>query len=139
MELPDESGALKAVLKVDVPRSLFVHKSPGGYFRRQGSSKREMPPDLLARLFQQRSQARLIRFDEQTVPQANLDDLVLDLWQRFAGPLTRGSQEDLLVKLGMARQDKDGDSADGGRHPYGDKRPAKMDAQCLYSGSGVSR
>jgi ATP-dependent DNA helicase RecG len=108
MELPDESGALKAVLKVDVPCSLFVHKSAGGYFRRQGSSKREMPPDLLARLFQQRSQARLIRFDEQTVPQANLDDLVPDLWQRFAGPLTRGSREDLLVKLGMARQDEDG-------------------------------
>lgn len=108
MELPDESGALKVVLKVDVPRSLFVHKSPGGYFRRQGNSKREMPPDLLARLFQQRSQARLIRFDEQTVPQANLDDLVPDLWQRFAGLLTRSSREDLLVKLGIARQDEDG-------------------------------
>lgn len=108
IELPDESGTSKAVLKVDVPRSLFVHKGPGGYFRRQGSSKREMPPDLLARFFQQRSQARLIRFDEQVVPQADLADLVPDLWQRFTGPLTRGSREDMLVKLGMARQDEDG-------------------------------
>ena len=40
------------VLLVAVERSLFVHKSPGGYFRRLGSSKRELAPDLLARLFQ---------------------------------------------------------------------------------------
>ena len=61
VELPNSSGEMRAVLKLEVPRSLFVHKSPGGYFHRQGSSKREMPPDYLARLFQQRSQARLIR------------------------------------------------------------------------------
>ena len=108
IEIPDESGVLKAVLKVDVPRSLFVHKSPGGYFRRQGSSKREMPPYVLARLFQQRSQAGIIRFDEQVVPQASLDDLDQDLWQRFSGPLSRDSREDMLFKLGMARQDENG-------------------------------
>ena len=34
----------KNILKIEVPRSLFVHKTPNGYFtRRQGSSKREMP------------------------------------------------------------------------------------------------
>ena len=32
-------------------------------------------PDFLVRLFQQRSQARIIRFDEQFVPAAVLDDL----------------------------------------------------------------
>ena len=30
MELPDKAGELRPVLKVDVPRSLFVHKSPAG-------------------------------------------------------------------------------------------------------------
>ena len=39
-----------------------------GYFRRIGSSKREMSPELLARLFQERSQSRLIRFDESVIP-----------------------------------------------------------------------
>ena len=108
LSLPSLAGEMLPVIKVEITRSLFVHQSPGGYFHRVGSSKRQMSPDFLARLFQQRSQARLIRFDEQTVPQANLDDLVPDLWQRFAGPITRGSREDLLVKLGMARQDEDG-------------------------------
>ena len=51
------------VIKVVVPRSLFVHQSPGGYLHRVGSAKRQMAPDVLARLFQQRSQSRLIRFD----------------------------------------------------------------------------
>jgi predicted HTH transcriptional regulator len=74
---------MRSVLKVDVPRSLFVHKSPGGYFYRQGSAKREMSPDYLARLFQQRSQARLIRFEEQAVPGTALEDLTPDLWRRF--------------------------------------------------------
>lgn len=52
---------------VEVPRSLMVHKSPNGYFKRIAHAKREMTPDVLARLFQQRSQSRLIRFEEQPV------------------------------------------------------------------------
>ena len=39
-------GRPVAVIRVDVPRSLFVHKSPGGYFRRLGSSKREMAVEI---------------------------------------------------------------------------------------------
>ncbi|HUT44235.1 MAG TPA: ATP-binding protein, partial [Desulfobacterales bacterium] len=65
MTLPDLQGIDRPIIKIDIPRSLFVHKSPHGYFYRQGSSKREMKPEYLARLFQQRSQARLIRFEEQ--------------------------------------------------------------------------
>jgi predicted HTH transcriptional regulator len=34
-----------------------------------------MQPDVLARLFQQRSQARLIRFEEQAVPNTSLSDV----------------------------------------------------------------
>ena len=34
IELPDASGSPVAVIRIDVPRSLFVHRSPGGYFRR---------------------------------------------------------------------------------------------------------
>lgn len=40
LELPVAAGQARAVLKVEVPRSLFVHKSPGGYLHRVGSSKR---------------------------------------------------------------------------------------------------
>jgi predicted HTH transcriptional regulator len=86
IELPDATGSLRPVLKVEIPRSLFVHRSPGGYFHRQGSSCREMPPDVLARLFQQRSQARLIRFEEQAVPETAPADLDEALRRRFLGP-----------------------------------------------------
>lgn len=85
IELPDDTGALQPILKVEIPRSLYVHESPGGYFHRQGSSKRKMAPDILARLFQQRNQARLIRFDEQSVPESSLSSLDEPLWRRFVG------------------------------------------------------
>lgn len=85
LELPDTLGTPQPVIKIDVLRSLFVHKSPGGYFYRIGSSKREMKPDLLARLFQQPSQARIIRFEEQAVPETTGNDLDEELWRRFVG------------------------------------------------------
>ena len=64
--------------------------------------------EYLIRLGQQRSQARLIRFDEQAVPDAALRDLAADLVDRFRTPRTRDSRETLLRKLGMAREDEDG-------------------------------
>lgn len=83
MRLPDSTGEARAVVRIDVPQSLFVHQSPGGYLRRIGSSKRPIPPPMLERLFQQRSQGRLIRFDEQSVPGVRWDDLAPELWGRF--------------------------------------------------------
>ncbi len=106
--LPTTTGPDVAVIKVEVARSLFVHKSPGGYFHRVGSAKRQMSPDYLARLFQQRSQARIIRFDEQVVPRATLDHLSAPLCERFRTVRSGPSREDLLLKLGMARDDEDG-------------------------------
>lgn len=75
IELPDDTGQLQPVIVVMVPRSLMVHKSPNGYFKRVAHAKREMTPDVLARLFQQRSQSRLIRFEEFPVPGSTLDHL----------------------------------------------------------------
>jgi len=108
MELPDDTGELRPLLKIEIPRSLYVHESPGGYFHRQGSSKRRMPPDVLARLFQQRSQARLIRFDEQAVPGSKLENLEEPLWRR----LVRGAPgEDLstLRKMKILTRDESGE------------------------------
>lgn len=108
LTLPSSTGEMLPILKVEVSRSLFVHRSPNGYMHRVGSAKREMAPDYLARLFQQRSQARIIRFDEQPVPGATLDDLSPELWQRFASLRISDSREVLLDKLAMARADADG-------------------------------
>lgn len=108
LTLPDMTGLERPVIRLSVERSLFVHQSPSGYLHRVGSSKRPIPPDHLARLFQQRSQSRLIRFDETPVPQATLADLDESLWRRFTPARTHDTPEILLGKLAMAAPDEQG-------------------------------
>ena len=109
LRLPTTMGTEVAVIRIDVPHSLFVHRGPGGYFHRVGSSRREMSPEFLARLFQQRSQARIIRFDEQVVPRATMDDIDAPLWERFRTSRAASEARDsFLEKLGMAGRDEDG-------------------------------
>ena len=74
------------VLKVDIPRGLFVHKSPGGYFTREGSSKRELSPEQLARLFQGHSRTLVSSFDELAVPCTQRGILHESLYNRFINP-----------------------------------------------------
>lgn len=107
MQLPDATGHLRSVLNVEIPRSLFVHRSPGGYFFRQGSSKREMSPDYLTRRSMQLSQARLIRFEEQPVPQSGIEDLSQELCINYT---TRSSESDdvVLLKRGLLAKEEDG-------------------------------
>ena len=107
LEIRGSSGDLLAVIRVDVPRSLFVHKSPGGYFGRIGSSKREMSPEFLARMFQERSQSRLIRFDESIVPGTEPTDLDERLIARFL-PRPQTPAGTYLHKLRIAAEDDDG-------------------------------
>ncbi len=90
----------KNLLKIEVPRSPFVHKSSNGYFIRQGSSKREMTTEQLGRLLQSRSQAHRNSFDEQFVPNTHKDTLRETLYKRFIteGATDREKIEDLLLK-----------------------------------------
>ena len=48
--LPTTTGDEVAVLKVEIGRSLWVHRSPGGYMHRVGDEKRQRAPNFLARL-----------------------------------------------------------------------------------------
>jgi len=68
---------------VKVERSLWIHKSKNGYFYRHGNSKREMSSEHLLRVGQSRSQARVVLFDEQAVPNTNQDTLQRDMYMRF--------------------------------------------------------
>nr|VFK36556.1 MAG: Putative DNA-binding domain-containing protein [Candidatus Kentron sp. SD]VFK39645.1 MAG: Putative DNA-binding domain-containing protein [Candidatus Kentron sp. SD]VFK78047.1 MAG: Putative DNA-binding domain-containing protein [Candidatus Kentron sp. SD] len=103
-----DDGAERVIVRVDVPGSLFVHQSPGGYFHRIGSSKRQMTPDVLARLFQQRSQTGMIRFDEKSVATAPPDCLQKALWKKFRTPLSPDDDEEFLLKLKLLARDEDG-------------------------------
>ena len=107
-ELPDPDGRLRPVLRVEVERSLFVHRSPGGYLRRVGSSRRRLETESLARLFQQRSQERLVRFDEQIVAEASFGDLDPALIDRFRTPRGPDDRKALARMLAIATPDEAG-------------------------------
>ena len=83
----------KSLLKIEAPRSLFVHKTSNGYFVRQGSRKTEMKTEQLGRLLQARSQARIIKFDEQFVPGTDKSTLRKDLFTRFLRNVETEEQE----------------------------------------------
>ena len=110
IDLTDPAGHPVPVLLVEVERSLFVHRSPGGYFRRLGSSRRELAPDLLARLFQERSQSRMIRFDETVVAGTEPGDLDYALTRRFLREEAAGDEgvsETAARKLRLVADDDD--------------------------------
>jgi ATP-dependent DNA helicase RecG len=68
-----------------------------------------MSPDILARMFQQRSQARLIRFDEQAVPGAPAGALEPALWRRFTTPLSPKDDNEFLSKMKLLVEDDSGE------------------------------
>lgn len=96
------------ILRVDVPQSLFVHKGGHGYFGRIGSSKRELSPEMLARLFQQKGQSRLVCFDEQVVSRAEVSDLNPALYCRFRTAHSDVDERSFLRKLHLIAKDSDG-------------------------------
>ncbi|MCY4632561.1 MAG: putative DNA binding domain-containing protein [bacterium] len=108
LRLSTASGKHVAVVKVEVPRSLFIHRSPGGYFHRLVDSKRRMSTDFLARMLQQRSQTRLIRFDEQPVAGANLESLSTVLCDSFRTTRSDADAVTFLEKLGIVASDDEG-------------------------------
>lgn len=104
LQLPNREGELKTVIYVEIPRSISVHQSAGRYYQRVGSTKQEMKPEVLARLFQQRSQARLIRFDESLVPGTSDADIDKSLKQRFLKPNI--PEHEQLFKLHLTAKDE---------------------------------
>ena len=103
-EAPDAEGRMVPVVCVEVPQSLFVHKSPGGYFRRLGSSAREVSPEALARLFQERSQSRVLRFDGSVVSDTTRGDLDYSLTRRFVEGEPAGAPETPEEELAVLRK-----------------------------------
>jgi len=91
----------KNLLKIDVPRSLFVHKTYNGYFTRKENRKKEVPTEQLALLFQNRSQARSTPFDKLCVPNTNQETLREPLYRRF---ITESAAEDEIEDLLLKRR-----------------------------------
>ena len=108
LHLPSGTGERVAIVKVEIGRSLFVHRSPGGRLHRVADSKRAMPSEYLTRLFRQRSQTGMVRFDQEIVHEARVDALCPGRWQRFRTSRTGHNRDNLLPRLQMARRDRRG-------------------------------
>ena len=108
LELPDAGVRPRPVLRVEIQRGFFVHRSPGGYLQRVGTSKRVMETAALARLFEQRSGSGGGQFDVQVVEDATLDDLDPRLVDRFRGERGGDNRTTALSKLDMVGEDPAG-------------------------------
>jgi predicted HTH transcriptional regulator len=97
-----------SVLVVEVDRSPLVHKSPGGYLGRQGSAKRELSPEALQRLFQQRGRSGLLGPDETIVEGTGHKTLDRALVERFLSSRTTDPDDVQVEKLGLVRADGNG-------------------------------
>ena len=97
----------KNLLKIDVPRSQYVHRSSNGYFVRHGSSKRKMSTEQSVRSFLNSLPGNRIPFDEQSLPNTHKDTLKETLYQRFIteGATDREKIEDLLHKRHLLVQE----------------------------------
>ncbi len=104
LALPDGLSAFV----VEVERSPLVHRSPGGYLFRQGSSVHELSPEALRCLFQQRGRSGLLGPDEEIVTGTGLNTLESALVDRFISSRTRQADETQLAKLGLMREDDNG-------------------------------
>ena len=96
------------VLVVEVEQSTLVHKSPGGYLTRQGSSKRELSSEALHRLFQQRGRSGLAGPDEAIVANTGPNTLDAALVDRFLSSRATEPATVQLTKLGLVREDDSG-------------------------------
>ena len=94
--VPDELGEEKALVYVEISESLWLHKSKNGYFYRHGNRKKEMTTEQVLRVGQSRSQARIIPFAEQPVPNTSPEVLSEKLYARFIR--SDGDRDDWLHK-----------------------------------------
>lgn len=108
LSLPDASGELKTVVYVAIEKSLFVHSSNGRYYHRVAESKQLMRQEYLVRLMMQRSQARIIWFDESPVQGTSRQNLDASLYRKFLRE--EGQPENLqLHKLKLLVNDENGE------------------------------
>ena len=105
--LPGDGAKDERIVLVEVARGLYVHRTSGGrYYTRAGSTKRDLTPPELARLFQQRGREYV--FDEQPVLAATVGDLNRNRLEAFFGRLPIIPWLDLLRNTRVTSRDEDG-------------------------------
>ena len=95
----------KALLAVIVSAGYALLESPGGNFRRSGSSKRRLSSDERMRLAQRLGQARFPWFDEQVVPGTGFGTLDEALWKPLLSIEGENAPRTALRKLSLLAYD----------------------------------
>ncbi len=103
--VPDQTGG---ALLVEVAEGAAVHQSPGGYFRRQGDTKRPMDAAQVRRLSHARGQSDTASTDTQLVRGSGIRSLRRDLWRRYASSRVHDPPEVTLKKLKFVKEDARG-------------------------------
>ena len=98
----------KALLAVEVESGYALHDSPGGSYRRVGSSKRAMTSDERLRLSQRRAQTRFLWFDKQPVSNTVFHTLDESIWKPLLSAEGRADPETALEKLALLTVDESG-------------------------------
>ncbi len=98
----------KAFLAVEVAPGYALHISPGGSYRRVGSSKRSMMSDDQLRLAQLRAQSRFVWFDNQPVPGTGFGALDKALWRPLLSVQGAADPELALAKIGLLSDPAEG-------------------------------
>ena len=140
--VPGPSGDVAIVL-AEIRRGLYVHRtSRGRYYLRAGSTRRDLDPTELARLFQDRS--REFVFDERKVFAASADDLSRTRLEAHFGISPTIPWPDLLRNTRVTIRDRDEvdrPSVAGllsfGRDPTDTLASAYIEAAC-YGGTRLS-
>ena len=100
-------GERKHLILGEIPRGVYVHRTTGGrYHQRIGSSKRDLTPAELVRLFQQRGREYV--FDEQAVLAAGVSDLSQHRLEAFFGRSPTIPWLDLLRNTRVTVRDEHG-------------------------------
>lgn len=95
------------VLVVEVPAGRAVHRSPGGFFRRRGNSKRLMASAEIRRL-RGHGHMSVKSTDTQVVAGTGIATLDPELWRRYASSRAGDTDEVALSKLRFVMEDAQG-------------------------------
>ena len=98
----------KALIAVQVPKGSSLHECKGQSFIRVGASKRVMTSDERLRLSQAKTQARYLRYDEQTVPGTGFETLDESLWMPLLSADGRTDPRPALEKMRLLGADEGG-------------------------------
>ena len=137
------TGVDRHVLLAGVPRGIHVHRTTRGRdYLRIGSTKRDLDPPELARLFQDRGRGYV--FDEQAVFASGVRELDWNRLEAFFGRAPKIPWLDLLRNTQVVLQDEEGTDRPSvaglltfGKQPTEHLRSAWVEAAC-YGGTRLS-